>query len=75
MGLTFAEIMWQTQNRVITDKDCIMYTEMPTAQFPIYYAYFRSVYSFKTLGTMDFIVNERGLKSETPEDVPLVTPN
>jgi hypothetical protein len=42
---------------------------MPTAQFPVYYAYFRSVYSFKTLGTMDFIVNQRGLNSEMPDKV------
>ena len=63
------------QNRIITDEDCIMYTEKPAAQLPIYYAYFRSVYSFKTLGTMDFIVNQCGLKSRMPDDVPLVTPN
>jgi hypothetical protein len=49
--------------------------EMPTAQFPIYYAYFRHVYSFKTLGTMDSIVNQRGLKSKMPDNVQLVTPS
>jgi hypothetical protein len=50
-------------------------TEMPTAQFPIFYAHFKSVYSFKTLGTMDLIVNQRGLRSEMPDNVPLVTPS
>jgi len=49
------------------------YIEIPTAQFAIYYAYFRSVYSFKILGTMDFIVNQCGLRSEMPNNVPLVT--
>ena len=49
--------------------------EMPAAQIPIYGAYFRPVYSLKTLGTMDFIVNQRGLKSEMPDNVQLVTPS
>lgn len=48
---------------------------MPTAQFPIYCAYFRPAYSFKTLGTMDFIVNQCGLRSEMPDNVQLVTPS